>query len=63
MLDSPEIRRSVLESLINQRVMAMHAAKSRVFVSDAQLGATIQSIPAFQEGIKAYELYLNNTRI
>jgi len=52
MLDSPEIRRSVLESLINQRVMAMHAAKSRVFVGDAQLGATIQSIPAFQEGGK-----------
>lgn len=52
MLDSPEIRRSVLDTLVNQRLMALHAAKARVFVSDAQLGATIQSIPAFQEGGK-----------
>jgi len=64
MLDSPEIRRSVLESLINQRVMAMHAAKSRVFVGDAQLGATIQSIPAFQEDGKfsraLYDAYVGS---
>ncbi|TRZ65790.1 MAG: peptidylprolyl isomerase [Rhodocyclaceae bacterium] len=64
MLDSPEIRRSVLESLINQRVMALHAAKSRVFVSDAQLGSTIQAIPAFQEGGKfsraLYDAYVGS---
>jgi len=52
MLDTPAIRRSVLESLINQRVMALHASKSRMVIGDAQLGATIQSIPAFQEGGK-----------
>ena len=64
MLDSPEIRRSVLDSLVNQRLMALHAAKSRVFVSDAQLGATIQSIPAFQESGKfsrqLYDAYVGS---
>ena len=52
LLDNPEIRRSVLDTLVNQRLMALHAAKSRVFVGDTQLGATIQSIPAFQDGGK-----------
>jgi peptidyl-prolyl cis-trans isomerase D len=49
MLDNPEVRRAVLDNLVNQRVLSMHAAKTRLFVSDAQLGATIQSIAAFQE--------------
>jgi len=49
MLDNPEVRRAVLDNLVNQRVLSMHSAKTRLFVSDAQLGATIQSIAAFQE--------------
>lgn len=49
MLDNPEVRRAVLDNLVNQRVLAMHAAKTRLLVGDAQLGAAIQSIPAFQE--------------
>ncbi|MFA7268891.1 MAG: SurA N-terminal domain-containing protein [Sterolibacterium sp.] len=48
-LDNPEMRRAVLDNLVNQRVMVLHAAKARLVVADAQLGATIQSIPAFQE--------------
>ncbi|MCX7178902.1 MAG: SurA N-terminal domain-containing protein [Proteobacteria bacterium] len=49
LLDNPEIRRAVLDNLVNQRVLSMHTAKERLFVADAQLGAAIQSIPAFQE--------------
>ncbi|MFA6312843.1 MAG: SurA N-terminal domain-containing protein [Sterolibacterium sp.] len=64
MLDSPEIRRAVLNSLIDKRILALHAAKSRVFVSDAQLGATIQSAPDFQEGGKfsraLYDAYVGS---
>lgn len=64
MLDSPAIRRSVLDSIIDQRLMALHAAKSRVFVSDAQLGAMIQSEPAFQEDGKfsrqLYDAYVGS---
>lgn len=49
LLDNPELRRTVLDTLVNQRVLSMHAAKERLLVADAQLGAAIQSIPAFQE--------------
>ncbi len=52
MLDSPEVRGAVLDTLVNQRVLALHAAKSRLVVDDALLGATIQSIAAFQENGK-----------
>ncbi|MCX7172997.1 MAG: SurA N-terminal domain-containing protein [Proteobacteria bacterium] len=64
MLDSPEIRRAVLDSLVNQRILALHAAKSGVMVGDAQLGATIQSAPDFQEGGKfsrqLYDAYVGS---
>ena len=52
MLDSPEARRSVLDTLVNQRVLALHAAKFGLVVDDALLGATIQAEPAFQENGK-----------
>ena len=42
LLDNPEIRRAVLDNLVNQRVLSVHTAKERLFVADAQLGAAIQ---------------------
>lgn len=49
MLNSPELRRSVLDNLITQRVLLQHLGKANLVVSDQQLGAAIQNIPAFQE--------------
>lgn len=49
MLESEELRRSVLENLINQRVLALHAADSRLVVTQQQLQEVIASLPAFQE--------------
>jgi peptidyl-prolyl cis-trans isomerase D len=45
---SPEFRQAVLNNLINQRVLAIHAAKNRLAVGDRQLQDTIAVIPAFQ---------------
>lgn len=49
MLNSPELRRSVLDNLITQRVLLQHLTKANLVVNDQQLGAAIQNIPAFQE--------------
>jgi peptidyl-prolyl cis-trans isomerase D len=49
LLDSPELRRAVLENLIDQRVLALHAAENRFVVSAAQLQETITGIAAFQD--------------
>lgn len=49
MMESPEVRRAVLENLITQRTLTQHAIKSHLAVGDAQLGEAIQSIPAFQD--------------
>lgn len=49
MLDTPEIRRAVLDNLINQRVLTQYATKSNLLMGDAQLGEAIQSLPAFQD--------------
>ncbi len=50
MFDNAEVRRAVLDSLANQKVLAMHVRKAGLATSDAQLGQMIQSIPQFQEG-------------
>ncbi|MBI3523268.1 MAG: SurA N-terminal domain-containing protein [Betaproteobacteria bacterium] len=52
MLDSPEVRRAVLDTLISRRVLALDAAKLHLVIDDAQLGAIIQAEPAFQENGK-----------
>lgn len=52
MLDSPEIRRAVLDTLINQRLLAMNALKSKLSVSDAQLIEFISAVPQLQENGK-----------
>lgn len=45
LLDTPQLRAQVLENLIAQRVMALHARDSRIMVSDARLREAIMAIP------------------
>ncbi len=52
MLDTPQIRRSVLDSLINQRLITLQLAKAKVGVSDGQLLQFISSVPTLQENGK-----------
>ena len=52
MMDRPEVRQAVLDSLVNQRLLNLYAAKSGLAINDAQLGALIQSVPDFQESGK-----------
>ncbi len=49
MLESTEAKRAVLENLVNQRLLALDAAKMRLTVSDDRIRDTIVAIPAFQE--------------
>jgi peptidyl-prolyl cis-trans isomerase D len=48
MFENPEVRFTLLEQLINQRLMAGKAAAEHFRVSDAQLQQYIATIPAFQ---------------
>jgi peptidyl-prolyl cis-trans isomerase D len=49
MMDNPEIRKSVLDGLVNQRVMLADATQDGLAVTDAQLARFIAGIEAFQE--------------
>lgn len=49
MLDNAEARRSVLDSLVSQRTLALAAAGARLGVSDEQLRDFIASAPALQD--------------
>lgn len=49
MLETPEARQAMLDSLVTQRLLLLHAAKSGLTASDAQLIEVIGSIPALQE--------------
>ncbi|MDP3037992.1 MAG: SurA N-terminal domain-containing protein, partial [Rhodocyclaceae bacterium] len=49
LLDSPELRRAVLDRLINQRLLAVNAQQAKLGVSDAQLAAFIAAVPQLQE--------------
>jgi peptidyl-prolyl cis-trans isomerase D len=51
-LDTPAMRRDLLESMIAQRVLALYTAKQNMHVSDQQLAEAIAGIPAFQENGK-----------
>jgi peptidyl-prolyl cis-trans isomerase D len=46
--DDPEVRYSVLEQLINRRLLQEQARRDRMRVTDAQLAQFIADIPAFQ---------------
>jgi len=52
LLDNPDLRRAVIDTLVNQRLIALHAAKSHLGVSDAQLAGFITSVPQLQENGK-----------
>lgn len=51
-LDTPAMRRRLLDSMISQRVLALYAAKQNMRVGNQQLREAIAGIPAFQEGGK-----------
>ncbi|NMF97975.1 SurA N-terminal domain-containing protein [Aromatoleum toluolicum] len=59
LLDSEPIRRSVVENLVNQRLLALHAADSRLIVTPQQLQQVIAGVDAFQQdgrfSIERYE--------
>ena len=50
LMENPEIRRAVLERLINQRLVAIGAERAGIRLGDRQLAEEIVSEPAFQEG-------------
>lgn len=60
LLESPELRRAVLDNLINQRVLALYAAENRLVVTPQQLQDTIAGVPSFQEdgrfSLQRYEM-------
>jgi len=63
-LDTPDSRRTLLESMISQRLIASEAARSHLAVSDEMLLDLIHSVPAFQSEGKfskpQYELALRS---
>ncbi|MGH8687849.1 MAG: SurA N-terminal domain-containing protein [Burkholderiales bacterium] len=63
-LDTPESRRALLDSLVSQRLISQAAQRGHLTVSDDDLRETIASIPAFQgdKGFskEAYEAVLRS---
>lgn len=63
MLESDSFRRSVLDNLISQRVLALYAAENRFVVTPQELQQTIAEVPAFQEdgrfSLQRYETMLS----
>lgn len=59
MLESEPIRRAVVDNLVNQRLLALHAADSRMVVTQQQLQQVIAGVGAFQQdgrfSIERYE--------
>jgi peptidyl-prolyl cis-trans isomerase D len=47
-LDSPEIRRAVLDSLVERRLLQLYAAKAHLAVSNEYLARFIASVPSLQ---------------
>jgi len=62
--DNPEMKRSVIENLIAQRLLSERARTAGLFVTDEQVAHVIGSIEAFQEdgkfNKKRYEAALKN---
>jgi len=57
-LDTPAMRRELLDGMVSQRVLALYAAKQNMQVSDQQLRDAIAGIPAFHENGKfSFERY------
>ena len=49
-LESPALRRAVLNQLVDERILYSAALKSHIVISDAELQSVIMSIPAFKDG-------------
>lgn len=59
LLESPEFRRSVLEELINQRLLQLHASQARMVISNEMLAEFIGTLPVLQvDGRFSRERYL-----
>lgn len=52
LLDTPEQRAALLDQLIQQRLLAVRTAKSKLLVTDEQLRDIITGLPAFQQNGK-----------
>jgi peptidyl-prolyl cis-trans isomerase D len=52
LLDSPEMRKALLDRLVAQRVLLAYGARNGMNVSDATLRETILTLPPFQENGK-----------
>jgi peptidyl-prolyl cis-trans isomerase D len=67
LLDSPMMRRQVLDGMISQRLLMQHAARNYMTVPDQALIEMEQSIPAFQVDGKfsreRYDVALQNERM
>lgn len=49
MLDSPEVRRSVLNQLVDERLLYSAAQQSRIAISNAELQGVISNVPEFKD--------------
>ena len=49
LLDNPELRFNVVESLANQQVLLQHASRNRIVVTDQQLQTLLGQAPTFQQ--------------
>lgn len=62
LLDNPEMRFSVAEALVNQKLLMQQASRSRLVATDQQLQSLLGQAPAFQEDGKfsseRYEQFL-----
>ena len=61
MFDTPEVRKSVLDSLVNQKVVALEAQRANLVASDDKVREIVQSLPGVMvdgkydaEGYKRY---------
>ena len=52
MFQAPAMRRAVLESVINQRLLALQAKDNRMTISDPDLARFIAAVPALQDNGK-----------
>lgn len=62
MLDTPELRFNVAESLVHQRLLLQQASRVNLTTTDVQLRAMVEQAPVFQDGgkfsIDLYNQYL-----
>ncbi|HET7363190.1 MAG TPA: SurA N-terminal domain-containing protein, partial [Burkholderiales bacterium] len=58
--DNPEMRRAMLDQMVNERVVATETAKRNLWVDDKRLTEAILSIPDFQVGGKFSEQQFDN---